>query len=298
MRLLLLIPLSITLLSIGCSKEDKSQKEENPSPTITINQIEKKITNKETNLGCEHKSNNSSTIEECTEESNSAQFILSTLEKDLESNKDNDIASIKHNLNISLKEITKEESQKTKLKDSLIALVNEVDESKETKRKKLQSFVDNLDDTELGVSNQKKIASIKDRLIDLVDLKDSSIEQKDVRKKLENLLSDVIASENNLIQTQQSLRNLVDDVEKENSPSAKKFASAIIKDVSSKKISILDENKDFFTIKVQQGDNLSILAKRYYNNKNKFKIIYEANKDKINEKYEIYPNSTLLIPKI
>jgi len=296
MRPLLLIPLSIALLSIGCSKEDKHQKEEIPSKTVTINQIEKKITNKETNLGCEHKNNNSS-IEECTEESNSAQFILTTIEKDLESKK-SDITSIKHNLNISLKEITEEENKKIKLKDSLIALVNEVDESKETKRKKLKSFVDTLDDEELGVSNQKKIASIKNSLIGLVDLKDSNIKQKDVKKSLENLLSDVIASENNLIQTQQSLKKLVDNVEKEDTPSAKKFVSAIIKDVSSKKISILDENKDFFTIKVQRGDNLSILAKRYYNNKNKFKIIYEANKDKINEKYEIYPNSTLLIPKI
>ena len=295
MRLLLFIPVTVALLSVGCSKEENNQKE---NPTITINQIEKKITNKKTNLGCNDKSSNSSIEEECTDEHNSAQFILTTLEKDLKSNKEHNITSIKHNLNLSLEEMTKEESKKSRLKESLIALVNEVDESKETKRKKLKSFVDNLDDTERGVSNQKKIASIKNRLIDLVDLKDSKVKSKEVKEKLENLISDVMESEKSLIQTQQSLKNLVDNIEKENSSSAKKFANAIIEDVSTKKITILKESKKFFTIKVQQGDNLSILAKRYYNDQNKFKIIYEANRDKINEKYEIYPNSELLIPKI
>jgi len=297
MRLLLSIPLiSVTLLSTGCSKEDNHNNDKKESHSITINQIEKKITNKETNLGCEHKDENNST-DECTEESNSAQFILNTLEKDSNSN-NNDIASIKHNLNISLEEITQEENKKSKLKDNLIALVNDVDESKDTKRKKLTSFVNNLDDTELGVSQEKKIASIKDKLMGLVDLEDSDVKSKEVKEKLENLISDVIESEKSLMQTQQSLKNLVDNVEKENSSSAKKFANALIKDVSTKKITILDESKDFFTIKVQQGDNLSILAKRYYNDTKKYKIIYNANRDKINEKYEIYPNSTLLIPKI
>jgi len=292
---LLFISITVALLFTGCSKEDNNQKE---NSTITINKIEKKITNKETNLGCEHKDINASLEDECREESNSAQFILSTLEKDLNSKEEHNISSIKHNLNISLEQITEEEGKKSRLKESLIALVNEVDESQDTKRKKLKSFVDNLDDGEMGVSNQKKIASIKNRLMDLVDLKDSKVKSKEVKEKLENLISDVMESEKSLIQTQQSLKNLVESAEKENSSSAKQFAHAMIKDLSTKKITIVKESKDFFTIKVQQGDNLSILAKRYYNDTNKFKIIYEANRDKINEKYEIFPNSELLIPKI
>ncbi|HHB94840.1 MAG TPA: LysM peptidoglycan-binding domain-containing protein, partial [Campylobacterales bacterium] len=77
-----------------------------------------------------------------------------------------------------------------------------------------------------------------------------------------------------------------------------KFANAIIQDVSNKKVSIIEENTNFLIIKVNNGDNLSILAQRYYNDRSKYKIIYEANKDKINSKYEIYPGSKLLIPKI
>jgi len=295
--------IAIALLIIGCN-EDNNQK----NSSITINKIEKKITNQETKLGCSHEEDNSS--EECTEEgitdnNDAAQFILSTLERDLDKSQDkseeSNIVSIKENLSNSLEEMTKEENKKSELKDSLIALVNEVNDinkSTESTGKKLRSFVDNLDDTELGVSNQKRIASIRGKLSNLVDIKDSEIKPKEVKSGLENLIADVVESENSLIQTQKSLINLVEDVEKKNTPSVKKFADAIIEDVSSKRISIIDENENFFIIKVQQGDNLSILAKRYYNNRNKFKLIYEANRDKINSRYEIYPNSRLLIPKI
>jgi LysM repeat protein len=284
----------MALLFIGCEKEKKEAEHD----SITINKIEKKITNQETNLGCE--GNHSKSLEsECRDDKNSAQFILSTLEKDLETTpKKSDMVSIKHNLNLSLEEITKEEHQKNKLKESLIALVNEVDESKDEKRTKLKSFVDGLDDTEMGISQHKKIAFIKDGLMDLVDSEHPKVQSKEVKEKLENLISEVVDSEKSLMQTQVSLKHLVDSVDDGDSSSTKKFVSAIIEDVSTKKITILDESQDFFTIKVQKGDNLSILAKRYYNDKNKFKLIYNANRDKINKKYEIYPNSTLLIPKI
>ncbi len=288
MRVKLLIPLIFMAIFIGCGDNEKS--------TVAINNIEKSITKEKTNLGCGKEHNGS---EECSEEEkSSAEFILNTLEKGLDSNEKEDIASIKKNLNTSLDVITKEEDKNSKLKDSLIALVNEVNEGKEEKKRDLKNFVNSLDDNEIGVDNIKKIASIKNELTNLVELDTSDVKSKDVKKRLQHLIDDVTESKKSLSQTQKSLKTLVENVEKKNTPSAKKFASAIIKDVSNKKISILKETNKYFIIKVQSGDNLSILAKRYYNDKNKFRLIYEANRDKINSKYEIYPNSRLLIPKI
>ncbi len=289
MRIRLPIFLIPIFIFIGCGDNEKKS-------TVAINSIEKSITKEETNLGCRKEHNGS---KECSqEEKNSAEFILNTLEKDLGSDENEDIASIKKNLNNSLEKITKEEKKKSKLKDSLIALVDEVNEEKGGKKRDLKNFVDNLDDSEVGTSNIKKIASIKDELTSLVELDGSDIKPKDVKKRLQSLIDDVTESKKSLSQTQKSLKNLVEDAEKRNTKSAKKFASAIIKDVSNKKISILKETDKYFIIKVQSGDNLSILAKRYYNDKNKFRLIYEANRDKINSRYEIYPNSRLLIPKI
>jgi len=291
-----------TIIFIGCG--DKQEENSNQNSSIAINKIEKTITKKQTNLGCEDKEHNSS--EECTQEDNSAQFILNTLAKDSTNNSEDDIKSIKENLSLSLEEITKEESKQDKLKDSLVALVDKVNTTKGGKRKDLQNFVGNIDDSEfenedekkLGTPHTNKIASIRDELTNLVESDDLEIKPKEVKKRLENLIAGVTESKKSLSQTQKSLRNLVKEAEEKDTPSAKKFANAIIKDVSNKKISIIEDNDNFLVIKVKSGDNLSLLAQRYYNDKSKYKIIYEANKNKINSKYEIFPGIKLLIPKI
>jgi hypothetical protein len=295
--------ISITLsliLSTGCQEKEEEQKDEEKRPPIVINQIEKKITNQKSSLGCKQKKRHGIVEEECTQKrQDSAQFILTILEKDLNYTQSNQVTgSIRDNLNHSLKKIEKEKSQKDELKNNLIALIKEADSPDASKRTKLKDFINTLDDAEVGISNRKKINSIKNKLENLVELKESEIKPQEVKTRLKKLLSNVIESENTLIQTQQSLKTLVENVEKEKNKSAKKFANALLEDVSRKKITILNESDDFFTIKVQEGDNLSILAKRYYNDSNKFKIIYNANRDKISENYEIYPNSELLIPKI
>jgi hypothetical protein len=303
---LTLIPLTtlIAIFFIACG--DNQEDNSNGNSSITINKIEKTITKKQTNLGCGDKEHNSS--QECREEDeNSAQFILNTLAKDLDSNNKDNITTIKKNLTLSLKEITKEESKQDKLRNSLVALVNKVNSSKGGKGKDLQNFVRNINDSEfenedekkLGTPHTNKIASIRDELTNLVELEDDlEIKPKEVKKRLESLIANVTESKNNLFKTQKTLTKLVKEAEEKDTPSAKKFANAIIKDVSDKKISIIEENDKFFIIRVKSGDNLSILAQRYYNNRNKYKLIYEANRDKINSKYEIYPGSKLLIPKI
>jgi len=298
-----IVPLILTaIIFIGCGDNQKENNNQNSS--ITINKIEKKITKKQTNLGCEDKEHNGS--EECSQEEDSAQFILNTLAKDSNSNSENDIKSIKENLSLSLEEISKEESKQNKLKDSLVALVDKVNTTKGGKGKDLQNFVGSIDDSEfenedekkLGTPHTNKIASIRDELTNLVESDDLKIKPKEVKKRLENLIAGVTESKKSLSQTQKSLRNLVKEAEKKDTPSAKKFANAIIKDVSNKKISIIEENDKFLVIKVKSGDNLSLLAQRYYNDRSKYKLIYEANRDKINSNYEIYPGIKLLIPKI
>jgi len=300
----LVLPLILTTITfIGCGNNQKENNNQNS--LVSINKIEKTITKKQTNLGCKDKEHNGST--ECRQEEDSAQFILNTLEKDSSSNTaENNIKSIKENLNLSLEEITKEESKQDKLKNGLVALMDKANTIKGGKGKDLQNFVGSIDDSEfenedekkLGTPNTNKIASIRDELTTLVESDDLKIKPKEVKKRLESLIADVTDSKKSLSQTQKSLRNLVEEAEKKDTPSAKKFANAIIKDVSNKKISIIEENDNFLVIKVKSGDNLSLLAQRYYNDRSKYKIIYEANRDKINSKYEIHPGIKLLIPKI
>ncbi len=300
MKYYILIPLTLTtILFMGCEKSQEDN--ENKNSSITINKIEQNITNKETNFGCQNNKNSES--EECTdEEMDSAKFILSTLNKDLNNQKETDINSIKENLNISLKEIGEEEKKKSKLRDSLEALVSKLDENK---KKNLEEFVNQIDDDEfknvkesrLDISSSKKVSTIKDELKTLIEIEDTKVNPKVVKNRLETLISNVSESKKNLDQTEKSLTNLVKEAEERDTPSVTKFASTLIEDVSSKKISIIDENEQYFTIKVKQGENLSLLAKRYYNDASKYKLIYEANKDKISSSYEIYPNTELLIPK-
>jgi len=265
----------IIILFIGC---EKSQ-ENNENNYISINKIEQNITNKKTDFGCKNIDNPN--VEECTEGNiDSKEFILNTLKRDLKNHKKSNIDSIKETLNVSLKEIEKENKKKSKLKDNLEVLVNEINEN-------------NSDTT-----SHKKISTIKDELKAFITLEDREIKPKVIKQRLGVFLENVINSKKDLEQTKKSLKNLVNEVEKKNSTSIKKFATAIIDDISNKKINIIDENKQYIIIKVKEGENLSLLAKRYYNDINKYKLIYEANKDKINSKYEIYPDSKLLIPKI
>ena len=301
MKYQLLMPLSFItiLLFTGCEKSEEEH-DSNNSP-IVINQIEQNITNKETSLGCQNKNDNDS--KECTEEEvDSTNFILRTLKRDLENQKESNIGTIRERLTISLKEIGEEANEKSTLKENLEALVNELSENK---KKSLEDFVNHIDEFKRvdenilnTYSNDKKISTIKDELKTLISKEDSKVKSKVVKKRLERLIADATQSKKDLAQTEKSLEQLVKEVEDRNLPSVTKFANAIIEDVSSKKISIVKEDNEYLIIKVKEGDNLSLLAKRYYNNARKYKLIYEANKDKISSDYEIYPGSELFIPKI
>jgi len=283
----------VYLFLIGCDSEN-SEKKKALETTVVINKIEKSLTQNNTTLGCD---DNKTKV--CLAERDSSAFILNTLAKEEESSviEGLNTLSLKEKLNNSLEEISKEEMKTDELKENLVAFVNS---TRHNRGKALEKFIDKIEEEKKleELTDSTRITLIKNELNNLMLLEKPLMKSKEVKIKLENLMSDISLSERTLSQTKTTLKNLVTTAEKRGKASDKKFVNAIIQDVSSKKISILEETKDYFIITVQEGDNLSILAKRYYSNTDKFKLIYEANKDKINSKYEIYPGSKLLIPKI
>jgi len=290
----MLLPLTIIALFIeGC--EDTKIKKNVSHDMVVINEIEKNITQKNTSLGCNNKEDKNS--QNCTE-NNSAKFILSTLAKESENTMEKNTLTIKENLSKSLEEINKQEQNKKQLKEELIAFVEATNQHR---GKDIENFINEINKEEnekQRISSLTDISSIKEGLNNLLELNGSNVKAKEVKKRLENLILDITVSKKNLSETKTILQEMVSDVEENGTQSSKKFVTALIEDVSDNKINIIQENKDFIIVKVQDGDNLSSLAQRYYNNTKNFRLIYEANKDKINSDYEIYPGSELLIPKI
>ena len=50
--------------------------------------------------------------------------------------------------------------------------------------------------------------------------------------------------------------------------------------------------------KVQEGDTLGHIAKKFYNRASKWPVIYEANMDKISDPQRIKPGTELVIPNL
>lgn len=287
------VTLLIILFIMGCEDDSKEKNGKDKNYSI-INKIEQNITNNKSSLGCGDSDSNE--LKECKEEKvDYAKFILDTLEKKSDIEGEDNISSIKNRLNSSLEKIMEEKSKKNRIKDDLENLVNELSENR---KDKLKEFLNEVNDNNFSKIQNIKINTIKNNLNLLIEGDKSSLKSKEIKKDLESIISDVAYSTNSLSETEKSIRSLVKDIDNRDSPSVEKFTNAIITDISSKKIRILKDNENSITIKVESGDNLSSLAKRYYNDSNKYRVIYEANKDKINENYEIYPNSELVIPKI
>ena len=89
---------------------------------------------------------------------------------------------------------------------------------------------------------------------------------------------------------------------REKSPVKSTKAKSIVKSNSesnstkSVKIKILEETKEYIKIKVQRGENLSFYAKVFYNDSRKYRIIYNANQDKISKSLQIVEGIILKIP--
>jgi len=77
-----------------------------------------------------------------------------------------------------------------------------------------------------------------------------------------------------------------------------KFCAALLADSSLGNIELLSDNSDYIEIEVKKGDMLSSLARKYYGKASAYLKIYNANKDKMDENYLIFPGMILKIPKI
>jgi len=77
-----------------------------------------------------------------------------------------------------------------------------------------------------------------------------------------------------------------------------KFCAALLADSSLGNIRIVSENSDYVEIEVKRGDMLSSLARKYYGKASAYLKIYNANRDKMDENYLIFPGMVLKIPKI
>lgn len=66
--------------------------------------------------------------------------------------------------------------------------------------------------------------------------------------------------------------------------------------VTSTNVQVVNTNNTQTTYKVKSGDSLFAITKKYTGNGNRWKELYELNKDKINNPNLIYPNQNLTIP--
>lgn len=324
----ILISSSIFILINGCFLGCKERSSEEKVVPIKINKIEENITQKISKIGCAKDKNQKG---ECYQEKEDAsKFILETLSKEKErlnsisteeqlfnNTHENNGSSLREKLKLSLEQLAREESQSRDIKEGLVALVSEVEKSSHLKREELRKFIENIHNQENHKSlNRDKLQSFIDTIqsekegtddISIVkkelnyfieEATSSSIKTEEVKERLENLIENVTSSTSSLEATEETLIKLVADAEENNNPSTRKFVNAIMDDVSKQEISILDDNQSYLTIRVEHGDTLSILAQRYYNDAGKYKLIYNANRDKIGKNYLIYPSTVLVIPKL
>ena len=56
-----------------------------------------------------------------------------------------------------------------------------------------------------------------------------------------------------------------------------------------------DSAENYYTI--VKGDNLSKIAKKFYGDANKYKVIFDANREVIKDANLIYPGQKIRIPK-
>ena len=295
-EILKMVLLVVTIIFLGCGNEKKEQK-------IGIIEKTKEALGSSDEEGCSLEKNNSN--QECSQNSSSSSFILNTLikeskEKNQTQNQDN---SLRRELNSFVEDVYEDRKQKLKLsiKDELENLV-ESTKDREDIRSELEELVDSTKDREdirneleelvNSTENREDIKSELDKLV-------NSVEKSNVEKsKLLQLVEDVNKQTSSIENTKNSLESLVSSAQNSGTASAKRLASSIIRDVSQNKIKILKTEDKFIEIEVQQGDSLSSLAYKYYGNSSKYNLIYEMNKDKINDKKVIYPGTILTIPKI
>jgi LysM repeat protein len=257
-----------TLLVVGCNGESSENR-------VEINRVEKHITNSNSSIGCKGKSQR-----ECSEHKSidSADYILKSLSQ-------------------------QESVSKSGIKDGLEDLVEKRDrvDVKKNLTKLVENAPKNIED-----EHEKKIATppriekdvrlIKSSLEELVNSSDHKKALK-IKKEIDKLVEKSVEKKD-VKKTKETLEHLVDEIEHEKSKERRREIKSLIGDIATKRVNLIEESDKYFIMEVRKGDTLGGIAKRYYGDGSKFRLIYEANKDKIGKNYEIYPKTKLKIPKI
>ena len=302
---ILFLGLAVAILGCGAEKEQNSE--------ISVNQNREEIVANNSTIGCN--SEESKELEECTQ-NNSASLILEKLAEEDNSSKEivdkveEKETPLRGQLNTLLDDMSEDES-----KDNLESLVAKVNEIIENDSDSVAKDIENIVNS--SYINDSSSKSIRDELIGFVDsIEGSKLNREEIESKLLSLVSGIESSkikreeveseilllvgdaENSKKETRKNLESLVNSAEEDGTDESIRLASSIINDVATKKIKILRAEDKFIEIEVKAGDSLSALATKYYGDARKYKIIVEANLNKLKNKNDIYPGTKLIIPKL
>ncbi|GEM_PF-5254260 len=127
----------------------------------------------------------------------------------------------------------------------------------------------------------------------------AGIEIKD--KKLASILKEETKTDNAVRVKPKSKEDLIKDVIKEISTNPKvknSYVVGLLKEVSKSKMDIVSVTKEYTIVKIKEGDNLWNIAKEIYGDGFKYRLIYEANKDRLADPNVVPVGTVIKVPKV
>ena len=281
------------ILLTACDNKSASQKsnlvEDNSSYSIP-SFGNKKI------IGCDIEKKN--TNQECSDQNelSSSAYILNQLTEDKEEPLKEEVSKLNSPLSDS-EQLSMLVAEENNIKRS----EQERENSAKDDLEKLVSSAKDLetDNASIGRFDKEQFKYAWEELESLVaSNEDSSVKQENLKLELENLVLSASSNKNNRTQHTKKVKALINTSTKDSSIENRKFIENIVSDLSHQKIELIESNEKWIKIKIKQGDTLAILAKNYYGDEYKFRIIYNANREKIKDDYMIYVGDTLKIPTL
>ena len=274
--------LGISILFIGCD----SGSDHNSTIKIRESEIPSFSDTSKEKIGCKQEKNNN---EACLKENSlsSEDMILKSLMKNIKT-VDEESKNTAQELTLLVEE--SEPQKRTNVAQSLELLVASASD-----------FAD-ADEKSIGTFDIEKFSTTWQELQSLVDnSEETQTRQKSLREELEVLVvsaATASTADENIEKVEAKVKALLKISSNTSSVQETKFSNAVMSDMSHKTIDLIEANDQWITIKIRSGETLSSYAKKYYGDPNKYRIIYEANRDVIGKDYMIYVGSILKIPTL
>ena len=274
--------LGISILFIGCD----SGSDHNSTIKIRESEIPSFSDTSKEKIGCKQGKNNN---EACLKENSlsSEDMILKSLMKNIKT-VDEESKNTAQELTLLVEE--SEPQKRTNVAQSLELLVASASD-----------FAD-ADEKSIGTFDIEKFSTTWQELQSLVDnSEETQTRQKSLIEELEVLVVTAATSataDENIEKVEAKVKALLKISSNTSSVQETKFSNAVMSDMSDKTIDLIEANDQWIKIKIQSGETLSSYAKKYYGDPNKYRIIYEANRDVIGTDYMIYVGSILKIPTL